>query len=281
MGPDNFVRKNNNSAKPKHASQIPVGSVKPAHTQNFRPMQDFSPQPLHNFSPKQPHQSQPVMDGFRSPAVAPKLQHQTHKQSTLANTREPLTPQASTEVTNHKKKRRFPRPNRFAVSVFSMFLLVGAFSVLVATKNNDVKTEAKPPSIIPLVKPDFSAYYPNPLPDGLSTSNGSIVYTKNSFTFILKQGGKNSFFVSEQPAASDPNLSALKSKLVAPKALTLSVGQGIVGGLEAGTVSAVKTKTGTLIVVNCVNTNCATMPKLILSDMQATTQLDNLRQSNL
>lgn len=115
------------------------------------------------------------------------------------------------------------------------------------------------------------------MPDNLTISKGSIAYYKDSFTFILEQGGKKNFFIYEQPGSTDPDFSSLKSRIVAPQNIALSVGQGVEGTLDAGTVTAVKTDKNTIMIVDCTKPVCSTVPRDLLSSMQVVTDLDSLR----
>jgi hypothetical protein len=119
------------------------------------------------------------------------------------------------------------------------------------------------------------------MPPGLDAFKGSITYYKDSFTFILEQNGQKSFFIYEQPASTDPDFNSLKSKLAAPKNIALTTGQGVEGGLDSGTVTAVKTDKNTIIIVDCVKAVCSTTAHDIISNMQINSDLESLRKANL
>jgi hypothetical protein len=125
-------------------------------------------------------------------------------------------------------------------------------------------------------KPAFTVYYPQHVPAGLSIDKSSISYTKDSFYFNLKQKGQDSFFVSEQAVAADFNFNAFKSKLTSPSDFKINLGEGVIGGLDAGLVTAVKPKADTLIIVNCVGTVCSGYSRAILENLNIVSDVTKL-----
>jgi hypothetical protein len=183
-----------------------------------------------------------------------------------------------------KKKLELPKPSKLSLLLGSIAIIILAglvvSSVWQSKPDSTAKAQNKAPSVKPLEQPSFTTYYPSAMPDGLNLAKGSISYYKNSFTFILEQGGQKSFFVYEQPASTDPDFTGLKSKLAAPQSIALSVGQGIEGGLDNGTVTAIKTDKNTIIMVNCTKVVCSTAPRDIISSMQVNSDLASLKNSN-
>jgi hypothetical protein len=256
MGPNDFIRKPSRPGQP-------------------RPLQPASLRP------------RPAMDGFappsgqaHSPTTAPQrpLQH-TQQQSQAAKTQADLKQQAE-DYKNQKKQHRSSKLKKlFIVAGIPALILIGIL-VLVVFKG-DSKKPVSQSHTAPLVPPEFTVYYPTPIPDGLSTTKNSIVYSKNSFSFILQQNGQNHFFVNEQPAATDPDFSILKGQIAGPKNLTTTIGPGVTGTVDGGTITAAMTNKNTLITINCVKITCAPLSEQILSSMQLNDSPDSIRRSNL
>jgi hypothetical protein len=258
MGPDDFRRR-------------------PANTNQPRPAQNSSDQA----------KPRPMMDGFApthrrtpQPGASPQrpLQH-VQQQRPTAKTQTDLKQQAD-DFKKQKKTHRNSKLKKWLLIAGIPLLLLAGIVVFVAVKGDSKKpttqTQAKP-----LVPPEFTIYYPNPLPDGLNTTKNSINYSKGSFSFILQQNGQNHFFVNEQPASVDPDFSVLKGQITAPTSITTTLGQGITGTVDGGTITAAKTDKNTLITVNCVKITCEPLSEQILSNMQVNDNVDSLRRSNL
>jgi hypothetical protein len=249
MGPDDFKKRPTNANQPRPVNPRPS---------NARPG--------------------PAMDGFSSPARhAQPARH--HPQKPARSTQQTAQPQPQVDLTpppKKKKKLGLQKNNKLFLSlcVLAVFL-IGFFVPNTPDKTNQ-------PAQIPLVPPEFTVYYPNPMPEGLSTTKKSIVYSKNSFSFIMKQEGENRYFVNEEPASTDPGFTSLKAGISAPKAFSTTLGAGVTGSLDSGTVSAVKTDKNTTIVINCVKTTtCFATSQQIFSAMQVNTNVDSLRRGNL
>jgi hypothetical protein len=262
MRPDDFIRRepSPNQHQPSRPMQKPI--------QDFRP-QNLTPRPMNDFQPQR---------------SAPRPLHPQPTQQQSPQEDEDYINLSTANIQKQPKKKRkiFKSKKVFLPLVVIALLVVGIFAFINLTKD-DAKpiVKAHPlPSVKPLEKPDFTVYYPTPMPSGVSTAKGSIAYYKESFTFIIEQNGQKSFFVYEQPAATDPDFNGLKSKLAAPKNFTLSIGQGIEGGLDNGTVTAAKTDKNTIIIINCTKSNCGDTPKDLLSSMQINDDLEHLKQSN-
>jgi hypothetical protein len=291
MRPDSPLSPNNNPSRSYPSQPI------------RRPMQDFGgravPQPMQDFSPPQPVPQRPVNDFNPRPAPGapvnnyaprpaspqpannfqPYVQTQQRPQSA-----QPAQPEQRTPLTFEAPKIKQKKGKKVLAAVAMAVLLAAAGFLFIAGGNDSgkpsVKAQSSQPSVKPFEKPNFTVYYPNPMPAGLKAARGSISYYNNSFTFILEQNGQKSFFVYEQPASTDPEFNSLKSKLAAPKAIALTTGKGVEGGLDNGTVTAVKTDKNTIIIINCTKAVCSTLPRDLLSSMQLNTDLDGLRKNN-
>jgi len=306
MGPDNFTQQPNSQSSPRPINgmapqrpQRPMQDFGSRQQQPMRPMQPMRPvapqqRPMQNMQPQQPRYApapQPITQQ-RPPNLNPQpyynqrpvpqsqpFQPQPPQQAAPINT--DFSPKTSPHQ-KAKKKLQLPKTSKlsFALGMVFVAIVAGLLFTNIGKDSPQPKASAqKPgPSQKPLEQPSFTTYYPSPLPDGLSLSKGSIAYYKNSFTFILEQAGKKSFFVYEQPASTDPDFSSLKSRIVAPQSIALSVGQGIEGSLDNGTVTAVKTDKNTIMIVDCSKTVCSTLPREILSNMQVNSDLVNLKQ---
>jgi len=283
MGPDDFIRRKHapSGHRSPHPPQQPLRRPQ-NHGSSPRPMQDFIPQrpfqrPVDNLRPRSA--AHMPTQNFRASTLSQKPARQPHPHRTST---ENQSFERNAEEYKKNKKRRFLSKLKRLVPIAAIGLVVAGVVLFLLFKPDADKSNNKSsqPRSAPLVNPEFTVYYPTSLPANIQTSKGSITYSKDSFTFILEEGGKKSFFVYEQPASTDPNLSSLKSKLAAPKDIALTVGQGIEGALDNGTITAVKTDKNTIIIINCLKTVCSTTPRDILSNMQTTTDLDSLRRSN-
>jgi hypothetical protein len=272
MGPDNFIRRDNKPQQPRphniqqrpmqrpHAPLVPQRPIRDfqPRTASQQPTQDFRPRDL---SPPRPAHPHPIKQQGHSaaPSSLPR-QAETHKED--------------------DKKRRLLGFNKLSIAASAGVLLIAVFAFMTLKPASNKAAPRPRATSAPLVNPDFTVYYPTPLASDLSVKKGSIVYSKDSFTFILQQNGQNHFFVYEQPASTDPDLTTLKSKLTAPTNFSLSLGQGLTGGLGTGTITAVKTDKDTIIIVNCTAAFCGSIPQQILSNMHVSDNLDSLRRSN-
>jgi hypothetical protein len=314
MGPDDFSRPQPHPHQPRQqhppqrpmqdfgprrAPQQPLGPVSQHHRPQ-RPVSDFAPRPhapqhphrpAHNLAPQpmprpaadlspprpahQHAQHHPTAQGLRPQHNQPTPQHHF-------SVEDDLLPVARQEVPKSvKEKRKISLLDKLLIVIGVAALLAFAGFSLASHKSGSSKTAAKGPSKAPLVQPEFTTYFPQPMPTGLSVSKGTITYSKNSFTFIIKQDGQNRLFVYEQPDSTDPGFSSLKSTLAAPKSITLSTGTGISGGLNTGTATAVKTDKNTNILVNYTNSTDDNLSKQVLSSMKETSDLASLKASDL
>lgn len=250
---------------------------------DFRRPQRPPQRPIHDFGPRPQQRPQGPITDLRPLAQQPLNQPappSSHPpQQKLQEV--PQTPQPLDFSPPAKKKRQISKPNKtFIVLGVTAVLVVGSF-VFINSKNRTPATQPKAQQETrkPFETPSFTTYYPNPMPTGLSTVKDSIAYYKDSFTFIMQQNGQK-FFVYEQPAATDPNLASLKSKLAAPKKLTLSIGQGIEGNLDIRTITALKTDKDTNITISCSKAACNAISRQILSNMKLNSDLANLQRTN-
>jgi hypothetical protein len=246
-------------------ANAPGPGLRPAASQAgaVRTANDFAPRPA-AFS--MPQQANPAAQ----PAPRAQYQNPTEEYITL-NAQQVAQNQAP-------KKARMSKTKKLLLAAPALLLVVAGGFALSTNDHGAPKTTKAHATSVPLVPPEFSVFFPKSLPSGLSTSKGSITYTKSSFTFIIKQGGQNQFFVYERPASSDPDFASLKTTLIAPKSITLTVGPGISGGLNTGTVTAIKIE-NTMVMINSLNTNNDDAAKNILANMQVTNDLNSLRQS--
>jgi hypothetical protein len=277
MGSNDFLRSSSSGqARPNGPTQRPISDFgRPLQRPEQRPVDDFGPrQSQSSYSPptqqsvkRSVNQQQPPMQPI----------------SRLANTQPqpvngPMTFQPPKKAKHGKTKKIL------AFAGVAVVIAAGSFIFMNSQNNNRdsvAKAQGKQPAIKPLESPGFTTYYPTSMPDGLKATKGSITYYKDSFTFILEQGGQKSFFVYEQPASTDPDLNTLKGKLAAPKDISLTIGKGIEGGLDNGIITAVKTDKGTILIVSCTRVVCSTAPRDILSNMQTNSDLEALRKANL
>jgi hypothetical protein len=125
-------------------------------------------------------------------------------------------------------------------------------------------------------KPTFTIYYPSSAPAGISIDRGSVKTAKDIFSFNLKQNGSQDFAVTEQSAGDNFDVKDFKKKLTSAQDFDTDLGQGVIGGLDKGLITAVKTKTDTLIIVNCVNTLCSIPSREILNNMKIVSDLSTL-----
>jgi hypothetical protein len=287
MDPDKRLNQNN-SANPwqPRPAQRPMQEFGPARPRPVqRPMNDFAPRtvapqhPAQGFKPPRPLSAQrPVNTARPFPQMQNQMHQTSHQPAGTQQTAKPMTFEAP------KQKRSIGLKKILSLSTVALLLIACSY-VFIATGNDganksSAKAQNRQPSIKPLENTGFTTYYPSPLPPGLKPMKGSITYYKDSFTFILMQNGQKSFFVYEQPASTDPDFNSLKSKLVAPKNIALTIGQGVEGGLDNGTVTAVKTDKNTIMIIDCSKTVCSTLPREILSNMQVNSDLDSLRKNN-
>jgi hypothetical protein len=284
MGPNNDIRRGlpNSSDSPSSPSR----NLNPQQTgpRHQRSMEGFGPRPVMQSKPS---------NNLRAPQplhrpMHPRPAHHPN-QPQIAHRPQVSTPEPAKILSFEPPKKPKKSIKKFILNKTSLIILavilVGLAGAFVGFKHSSGKSEAAvknaQPSIRPMEKPSFTVYFPSNMPEGLKASKESISYYKESFTFILEQSGKKSFFVYEQPASTDPDFSSLKSRIVAPHDISLSVGHGIEGTLDAGTVTAVKTDKNTLLIVNCTKNVCSTMPRDILSNMQVSSDLEALRRANL
>jgi hypothetical protein len=306
MGPDNFVKQPNSQPReayqPQQRLQNGMVPQRPA-----RPTQGFSSPNMRPMQPMRPIPQRPIQNTQQNPYPDPGMRptnqqrpdspygsfQQDFRRQPQAHQSQPFQPAAVSGVNTDFSPKNSPHQKpkkRFAISKPSKlsFVLGTVMIMLIAgltftsfgrdTAQPKAKAQNTAPTQKPLESPSFTPYFPSSLPDGLSVVKGSLSYYKESFTFILEQGGQKSFFVYEQPASLDPDLANLKTKLAAPQNISLSVGQGIEGSLDNGTVTAVKTDKNTVLIINCTKAVCSTAPRDILSSMQVSTDLDGLRQ---
>jgi hypothetical protein len=299
MEPDNFKRQTNgqpsprpfypNSQQPRPVNDMAVPRPRPTAdfgTRPIRPMQPMSSIPQRpaqnlrqqpNLTPTQPRPANVSQAARPAQAFQPIQQQQTSQFNT------DFSPQNSPHK-RAREKRQLLKVGKLSFALCVVLVLIVGGLILSSVGQDKAQPAAKAQNNVPAVKPveqpSFTAYFPNPLPNGLAVAKGSITYYKDSFTFIIEQGGQKSFFVYEQPSSTDPDFSSLKSKLAAPQNISLSVGQGIEGSLDNGTVTAVKTDRNTIIIINCTKIVCSTAPRDIISSMQITSDLSNLRSNN-
>lgn len=254
---------------------------------DFRRPQRPPQRPTHDFGPRSQQRAQGHITDLR-----PQAQQPLNKPLPPSPQQPIFAPQQATPVSTQtsksldfsppaKKKRQISKPSKTFIALgVAIALVVGSF-VFINSKNRAPATQPKSQQETrkPFETPSFTTYYPNPMPAGLSIVKGSIAYYKDSFTFIMQQNDQK-FFVYEQPAATDPNLASLKSKLAAPKKLTLSVGQGVEGSLDIRTITALKTDKGTNITISCSKAACNTISRQILSNMKLNSDLASLRNAN-
>jgi hypothetical protein len=279
MGSNDFLRSSNDDqAQPNGPAQRPISDFgRPLQRPIQRPVNDFGPrQPQNTYSQPAQQSTRPLnqQQPFAQPAPRP-VDAQPNPRPQPPN--EPMTFQPP------KKAKRGKTKKILALTGVVALIAAGSFVFMNGQHNSQssvAKAQGKQPAIKPLENPGFTTYYPNPMPDGLKATKGSITYYKDSFTFVLEQGGEKSFFVYEQPANTDPALSTLKGKLAAPKDISLTIGKGIEGGLDNGTITAVTTDKGTILIVSCTKVVCSTAPRDILSSMQVNADLENIRNSN-
>jgi hypothetical protein len=250
----------------------------------MRPDNNFNPN-----NPERPYTGQPVTRPTQDFGQRPTQRSMQPMQDMRPR---PMSPQTPTNFAP-RPANQFPANNyqdfrhrkKFLAVAFVVIALGAASFLFMAGGNSNnekskVTAQNNQPTIKPLEKPGFTTYYPSPMPDGLQVAKGSVSYYKDSFTFIIEQGGIKSYFVYEQPANSDPDLNTLKSKLAAPKGIALTIGQGIEGSMDNGTVTAVKTDKNTNIIINCTKPVCSTAPRDILSNMQVNDSLENIKHGN-
>jgi hypothetical protein len=281
MRPDNNFNPNN-PERPYTGQPVtrPTQDFGQRPTQrSMQPMQDMRPRPM---SPQTPTNFAP-----RPANQFPANNYQDFRQA-----QRPPSPQAIQQTAPQQGPLSFapPKPDKknrkkfLAVAFVVIALGAASFLFMAGGNSNNEKSKVtaqnNQPTIKPLEKPGFTTYYPSPMPDGLQVAKGSVSYYKDSFTFIIEQGGIKSYFVYEQPANSDPDLNTLKSKLAAPKGIALTIGQGIEGSMDNGTVTAVKTDKNTNIIINCTKPVCSTAPRDILSNMQVNDSLENIKHGN-
>jgi hypothetical protein len=280
MGPNNDIRRGDpnrpHSPSPHRNSNPQAGPRAHRAMEGFGPRPAMQPRPSNNLRPPQPLPR----------SVHPQPAHHTSQPQTthsqVANHEPPkrLSFEPPKKPKKSIKKLLFKKSSLAILAVVLIGLAVAFVGLMHSHKESDTVAKSTQPSIKPLEKPSFTVYFPSNMPEGLKASKESISYYKESFTFILEQGGKKSFFVYEQPASTDPDFSNLKSRIVAPHDISLSTGHGVEGTLDAGTVTAVKTDKNTILIVNCTKNVCSTLPRDILSNMQINTDLESLRQSN-
>jgi hypothetical protein len=269
MGSNDFLRPSSDGqARPTGPARRPISDF-------GRPLQRPIQRPVNDFGPQQPQSRLNQQQPFAQPAPG------------LAPTQQNFQPQPANGPRMFeppKKAKRGKIKKILALTGVVALIAAGSFMFMNGKNNSQTsvaKAQNKQPAIKPLESPGFTTYYPNPMPDDLKATKGSITYYKDSFTFILEQGGQKSFFVYEQPASTDPDLNTLKGKLAAPKDISLTIGKGIEGGLDNGIVTAVKTDKGTILIVSCTKVVCSTAPRDILSSMQVSSDLEALRNANL
>jgi hypothetical protein len=242
----------------------------------------YTQRPIQDFGPARSHPTQRPMNDFGRPVSQKPMQNSMPPQPVQQpqQTMRPMTFEPP------KKKKKI-RTRKLLSAVSVAILLIACAYVFIATGNDSskktsvkVKAQNGQPAIKTLEKADFTTYYPNPMPEGLKAMKGSITYYKDSFTFILEQNGQKSFFVYEQPGSTDPDFNSLKGKLAAPKNIALTIGQGVEGELDNGTITAVKTDKDTIIIVDCVKAVCSTTAHDLLSNMQINSDLESLRRDN-
>jgi hypothetical protein len=294
MEPNDYLNQNNNPGQPYPTQPMQRPAQNSGQRPAPRPMQGFggpqqrptqptqdlrprprAPQQVNNYAP-QPANPRPA--NYNQPYI-----QQQRPFSPQPQQQQPPTPQGPLNFEPPKKKKKILRK---IITSTALVLVLGLCSFLffVAGKSTDDKSKVtaqnNQPSVKPLEKPEFTTYFPSPMPTGIKVAKGSISYYKDSFTYIFEQGGQKTFFVYEQPATTDPDLNTLKSKLAAPKGIALTLGQGIEGSLDNGTVTAVKTDKNTNIIINCIKTVCSTAPRDILSSMQVNDDLETIKKGN-
>jgi hypothetical protein len=122
-------------------------------------------------------------------------------------------------------------------------------------------------------EPNFTVYYPGPLPDPLKVDKSSIKYNPDSFSFrVGKTEDVVNFFVAEQTASEKFNLVSLRSTLKPPlEDFSIFIGQAVTGNYKDGTVTGILTKDKTLILINCSGYNCAAQSKMLANTLQINT----------
>jgi hypothetical protein len=289
MEPNNYLNQNNNPGQSYPNQPMQRLAQNSGQSPAPRPMQDFGrPQQRPQDLRPRPMAQQQVNNYAPQPANPRTVNYNQQYSQQLR----PINPQTNQQQPPQQGPLTFEPPKikkkifRKVLASTALVLVLGACSFLffVAGKSTDDKSKVtaqnSQPSVKPLEKPEFTTYFPNPMPTGIKVAKGSISYYKNSFTYIFEQGGQKSYFVYEQPATSDPDLNSLKSKLAAPKGIALTLGQGIEGSLDNGTVTAVKTDKNTNIIINCTKIVCSTAPRDILSRMQVNNDLEIIKKGN-
>lgn len=249
----------------------------PQPPQRPRPMNDFNRPMQPNLAPRPMQKPASVPQNMQQPRPAPAPQQNAYRPS-------PAPAQQSQSLNFNpptKQKRQLSKRQKLALAGVAVVLILGSF-VFINSKGHGStqKTTAQPATAKPFEKPQFTTYYPSPMPAGLQTAKGSIAYYKDSFTFIVEQIAQKKFFVYEQPSATDPGLNSLKSKLTAAKAISLPGGKGIEGAMGTRTMTAVTTKDNTILMVSCSLPACGTTSEQILSNMQLNSDLDSLSRNN-
>lgn len=286
MGPDNFIRRDSvqRQAQPGAGTKRSLQPQRPAQ----RAMDGFGPVTV---KLKQPTTPRP-MQNLRAPAPAhpvstqPKIPVAPGRHNRAAASPSPAQPSAQPQATpkpgTKKTGPTLPKSKKITVVLATVLLLIIGGALFAVHNSGASKVNASSKTALkPLTPPDFTVYYPQPLPDGLSTVKGTVTYSKNSFTYIISQNGKKAFFVYEQPSTTDPGFKSLQTSLTNVKPITLSIGKGVAGTLNTGTITAVTTDKNTNLIINCINTICSTVPEDILSNMQLTTDLNNIRRSTM
>lgn len=210
----------------------------------------------------------------RPPVARPQAAPMPQLQPTL-HVRPPAVTQTTTTPQPTQAKRTkyvFKRKWFWATAVIIVILPV---AYLFANHSHSKQTTPSVKGVQtinnPADKPTFSIYYPSPTPSELNLVADSVVYAKDTLSFILGQNNQKTLFVNEQPIDASFSFDSYKNKLTSPKSYQSTVGTGVFGGLDKGTVTAIKTDKNTLITVNCVGSNCSTITKQLLDDMQIIT----------
>jgi hypothetical protein len=293
MEPNDYLNQTNNPGQPYPNQPM----QRPAQNSGQRP----APRPMQGFGGPQQRPAQAAQDLRPRPmspqqvnnyAPQPANPRPVNNTQRYNQQQRPFNPQSNQQQSQQQGPLSFEPPKkkkkifRKVITTTALVLALGACSFLffVAGKSTDDKSKVtaqnNQPTVKPLEKPEFTTYFPSPMPTGITVAKGSISYYKDSFTYIFEQGGQKAYFVYEQPATSDPDLNSLKSKLAAPKGIALTLGQGIEGSLDNGTVTAVKTDKNTNIIINCTKIVCSTAPRDILSSMQVNDDLETIKKGN-
>lgn len=184
---------------------------------------------------------------------------------------------------NAFKKLSAVRNDRTVIITAVLLVLVPAIFITSPWTNKTVDNQPKKinnSASLPFSDINFTVYTPTFIPQGLTLNRASIVHTKDSVTFNLTEDGEARFFVQQQALDGSFSFNELKKKLISPTDFGTFLGQGVIGGLGSGMITALKTNDDTLIIVNCVNTVCASASKRLVENMRIATSYSQLYNSS-